>query len=289
MSHPLQHRQIPLLHAATTLQPSHHQPHLYSANQITDVMIMEEYHPLALKYLRAKEPLPNWFVTSEEISPEWHIRMQAAFQAHTDSAISKTINMPNTATKEDVHKAYMLAWELKCKGITIYRSGSRTKEVLVRAGDKPKTDQKVLNLIYRERPQDLHGTTRKAKTGCGNSFVTINWDNNGYPMEVFKEVSSKGGCAAMSEGLARMVSLSLRYGIDIAEIVKQLRTVRCPNAISKNVGCNSCPDLMGRILSELVHKKEEESKEAKCPDCGAKLETLEGCIKCQSCGFSRCG
>lgn len=251
--------------------------------------VMEEYHPLALKYLKNKEKLPLHFVTAAEISPEWHIRMQAAFQAWTDSAISKTINMPASATKEDVAKAYMLAWELKCKGITVYREGSRTKEVLVKGSAKKPKNQKTMTLTYRDRDDELIGRTRKAKTGCGNSYITVNFDTEGYPIEVFKQVSAKGGCDAMSEGLARMISLALRYGIDITEIVKQLRSVKCANAISKNVGCLSCPDLMGRVLVDLTHKVKEEKEDTKCPECGQILATLEGCIKCPVCGFSRCG
>lgn len=250
--------------------------------------VMEEYHPLAYKYLKSKEPLPNYFVTASEISPEWHVRMQAAFQVHTCSAISKTINMPNSATKEDVSKAYMLAWELKCKGLTIYRDGSRTKEVLVKAGKKEVKNQKIQNLIYRDREMDLIGKTRKAKTGCGNSYITVNFDESGYPIEVFKQVSSKGGCDAMAEGLARMTSMALRHGIDIPEIVKQLRSVKCANAISKNVGCLSCPDLMGRVLSDLTSRQKEDMSDTKCPDCGSKLATLEGCVKCVNCGWSKC-
>lgn len=251
--------------------------------------IMEEYHPLALKFFKNNEPLPNYFVTAGEISPEWHIRMLAAFQSYVDSAISKTCNMPHTATKEDVSKAYMLAWELKTKGLTIYREGSRSKEVLVKSGKlSSKKHQKILNLIYRDRDIDLTGKTRKAKTGCGNSYITVNFDEDGYPIEVFKQVSSKGGCDAMAEGLARMTSLALRYGIDINEIIKQLRSVKCSNAISKNVGCLSCPDLMGRVLGELINKQEADRLDVKCPECDSELETSEGCIRCKTCGWSRC-
>jgi ribonucleoside-diphosphate reductase alpha chain len=251
--------------------------------------VMEEYHPLAIKYLKNKEQLPLHFVTARDISPEWHIRMQAAFQTNTDSAISKTVNMPNNATKDDVHKAYMLAWELKCKGVTVYREGSRSQEVLVHAGQKKlQPNQKVQNLIYRERTEELEGKTRKVRTGCGNSYITVNFDQSGYPIEVFKKVSYKGGCDAMSDGLARMVSLALRYGIDIPEIVKQLRSVKCSNAISKNIGCLSCPDLIGRTLADQTAKKASEMKGPKCPECGTELATLEGCVKCSSCGWSKC-
>jgi ribonucleoside-diphosphate reductase alpha chain len=252
--------------------------------------VMEQIHPLALKYLKSKEVLPNYFVTASEISPEWHVRILAAFQKHVDSGISKTIILPFLATKEDVAKVYNLAWELKIKGVTIYREGSRTKEVLINKAGKKETpkNQKKIELIYRERDEDLTGVTRKAKTGCGNSYITVNFDSSGYPIEVFKQVSSKGGCEAMSEGLARMCSLALRNGISIDEIIRQLKSVKCSNAIGKNIGCNSCPDLMGKTLQNLMGKKEELKKITSCPDCGGTLETAEGCIHCSSCGFSKC-
>jgi len=150
-------------------------------------------------------------------------------------------------------------------------------------------NQKVQNLIYRERTEELEGKTRKVRTGCGNSYITVNFDQSGYPIEVFKKVSYKGGCDAMSDGLARMVSLALRYGIDIPEIVKQLRSVKCSNAISKNIGCLSCPDLIGRTLADQTAKKATEMKGPKCPECGTELATLEGCIKCNNCGYTKCG
>lgn len=253
---------------------------------------MEDLHPLATKFFNKDEKLPDYFVTGRNISTEWHIRMQAAFQSHIDNAISKTINMPNSASIDDVHKAYMLAWELKTKGVTVYREGSRVIEVLTRGNSsfKNKENKKDIKLTYRERPEFLRGITTKQKTGCGNSYITVNFTDDGYPMEVFGEVSARGGCDAMSEGLARMTSLALRYGIKPEEIVKQLRSVRCSTAISKKVGCLSCPDLMGKILIESYTKKQSEINESiLCPDCNTQLETLEGCIKCMSCGYSKCG
>jgi ribonucleoside-diphosphate reductase alpha chain len=249
--------------------------------------VMEEYHPLAMKYLKAKEKLPHYFVTAEEISPEWHIRMQAAFQSYTDSAISKTINMPNSATKEDVAKAYMLAWELRCKGITVYRAGSRDKEVLVKRREESPKGQKIINLIYRDREEDCSGITRKVKSKKGNSYITVNFDKSGYPIEVFSQ-STTGGCDATPDGLARMTSLALRYGINVKEIIKQLTSSKCSHAIADEEGCSSCPNVIGEVLSELTKKKLAENQKLECPECGGDVETTEGCVKCSSCGWAKC-
>ena len=245
--------------------------------------VMEEYHPLAHKYLKNKEKLPYYFVTAGEISPEWHIRMQSAFQAYTDNAISKTVNAPNHATKSDVHKAYMLAWELKCKGMTYYREGSRNQEVLVKGTDALKSKhRKMINLVYRDRMEELEGVTKKIKTDYGNSYITVNFDDDGYPLEVFNQASAKIPCNASAEGLARMTSLALRYGIDIKDIIKQLKSARC------SVGCVSCPDIMGQVLSDILKKREDEKKENECPECKSQLETSEGCLICKSCGWGKC-
>lgn len=245
--------------------------------------VMEEYHPLAFKYLKGKEKLPQHFVTSSEISPEWHVRMQAAFQVYTDNAISKTCNAPKHATKSDVHKLYMLAWELKCKGVTYYRESSRTQEVLVKGDEKAKEkNQRLVTHIHRDREDQLEGITRKVKTNHGNSYITINFDIDGYPLEVFNQASAKIPCNASSEGLARMTSLALREGISIERIIKQLNSARCSS------GCVSCPDVMGQVLSDVLKKRADEKKENECPECKAQLETSEGCLHCPKCGWGRC-
>ena len=245
--------------------------------------VMEEYHPLAYKYLKNKEKLPFYFVTASEISPEWHIRMQAAFQTYTDNAISKTVNAPHHATRSDVHKAYMLAWELKCKGLTYYREGSRSVEVLVKGDDKSKDKNKrVVSHIHRDRQDELEGITKKVKTSHGNSYITVNFDEDGYPLEVFNQASAKIPCNASSEGLARMTSLALREGIAIERIIKQLTSARCSS------GCVSCPDMMGHVLSDILKKRSDEKKDNECPECKAQLETSEGCLHCPKCGWGKC-
>ena len=161
------------------------------------------------------------FHVSADISPENHVLMQAAFQASTDAGISKTINFPSSATIEDVENAYMLAWREGCKGITVYRAGSREKEVLTTGHDDSKSTHAAdvaataipQYVTERERPAKLSGTTRRVRTGRGNVYVTVNMSNDSRPFEVFAVHGKAGGNdSAMAEAVSRMVSLSLRSG-----------------------------------------------------------------------------
>ncbi|RLI06025.1 ribonucleotide-diphosphate reductase subunit alpha [Candidatus Bathyarchaeota archaeon] len=245
------------------------------------------------------------FVTALDIAPEWHVRMQAAFQKYTDNAVSKTINLPNHATVEDVKKAFMLAWKLGCKGITVYRDGSRSQQVLQRK----ETVQKQIGYIKpRKRPEKTYGVTYEIQTGCGALYVTINEDENGLPFEIFARLGKAGGCAsAQTEGLGRSASLILRCGIDPWEIVKHYKGITCDRQIG--VGKNkvlSCPDAIGKALERYLREKEilreEERKNSKqtepdnpmvvngaCPVCGSPLIRSEGCKKCLSnCGYTEC-
>lgn len=264
------------------------------------------------------------FVTSHDISPEWHVRMQAAFQKFTDNAVSKTINFPHSATEEDVRKAYQLAYDLGCKGITVYRDGSREDQVLnvskASEGQASQVKSEALSMTVsvepRPRPQMTTGTTSKIKTGCGNLYVTINNDEKGKPFEVFNQMGKAGGCASSQlEALGRMISLALRSGIDSEEIIVQLRGIRCPvPAWEQGTRVLSCADAMSRVLERRVAQEAEVLRmaevaikasvpsEAKvkapnnnksnmvgvCPDCGSPLMHEEGCLKCYGCGFSKC-
>ncbi|MBC7346518.1 MAG: TSCPD domain-containing protein [Clostridia bacterium] len=265
------------------------------------------------------------FVTALEIAPVWHIRMQAAFQQYTDNAVSKTVNFPYTATREDVEEVFLLAYRLGCKGVTVYRAGSREEEVLVRGQGEAEGSRARRGKTYpRPRPKRTVGVTEQVKTGCGKMYITVNSDHEGI-IETFITTGSTGGCQGFAEGVSRLVSLALRANIAPEAIIDQLTSVSCPNFLRRRardaslVG-KSCPDIIGRILAqelargdgyrlgELLRQMLEEAGGAEepeeksgpvalednellrrglCPDCGARLEYSEGCLICR-CGFSRC-
>lgn len=213
------------------------------------------------------EDYQDVFVTSHEITPEWHIRMQAAFQRSTDNAVSKTVNFPHEATVEDVAKVYLMAYELGCKGVTVYRDGSRDEQVLTRgttgaeeAGTETGTDPLAITEISginpqpRSRGEVAFGVTRKVLTGCGNLYVTINEDEEGRPLEIFTQIGKAGGCiASQTEAMGRMTSLALRSGVEATEIVKQMRGISCHLPVGYgNVKVMSCADAMAQAMEWYV-------------------------------------
>ncbi len=261
------------------------------------------------------------FVTSHDIDPEWHIRIQSAFQKYVDNAVSKTVNFPNSATEEDIEKAYTLAYKLGCKGVTVYRDGSRETQVLEKKSTADKSPEKVTDtessgearITPRARGEVTMGATRKMTTGCGSLYVTINEDEQGL-FEVFATMGKSGGCAAsQTEAVSRLLSLGLRSGIDKNQLIRQIKGVRCPNqAWEKGGKIYSCSDAIAKALERHVGinpeflEEEERTDTAKsmaetngrnsdkvmvgvCPDCHGPLEYESGCSVCRSCGFSRCG
>ena len=288
------------------------------------------------------EEIRKVFVTSMDISGESHIRMQSAFQKHVDNSISKTINLPNSATHDDVKNSYILAWKTKCKSCTVYRDGSRTIQVLnVGSADKivsitedplaaqKKTESAPMHLDIdkgkiskRERPSVMVGKTYRVKTGYGNMYITINNDETGAPFEVFATIGKSGGYfQEESEAICRLISLALRAGVKIEEVISDMKGIRGPMPIITDKGTIlSLPDAVGRVLEEhvltnghlttdamidrkvpepalmapVVSSTEKEISLANygmmpgCPDCGAGLVLQEGCMSCKSCGFSRC-
>ncbi len=191
------------------------------------------------------DDLKEIFVTSHDITPEWHIKTQAAFQKYVDNAVSKTINFKNNASKDDVKEAYELAYKLDCKGITIYRDGSRSGQVLTtKSSDKDDKESKS----KRNRPKVTVGTTEKTLIGCGKLYITINSDEEGI-CELFTTTGKGGGCHAQSEAISRLTSLALRSGMPVEEITDQLKGIRCEAAMIRTEVRNlSCPDAIGRAL-----------------------------------------
>jgi ribonucleoside-diphosphate reductase alpha chain len=267
------------------------------------------------------EDMKRVYVCAHDIKPIWHVKMQAAFQQATDNAVSKTVNFPNSATPEEVWEVYMLAYKLGCKGVTIYRDGSRSEQVLnikeVNKEVKEKTIIKQVPIAPRQRPEVTHGSTYRIKTGCGNLYVTINNDEQGI-CEVFATIGKSGGCAeTQSDAVARLISLALRAGIETKSIIKQIRGLRCPAPNwSQHGPVFSCPDAIAQAIelhlgtltkadfSEAIVGQSDPVTETpvaddddetnifglnpQCPECGSMLEFMEGCVICKSCGYSKC-
>lgn len=212
------------------------------------------------------------FVCAHDVSPEYHIKMQAAFQRYTDNAVSKTVNFPSSATRDDVREVYWLAYELGCKGVTIYRDGSREGQVLsVKAKDKKtlgnEIEQRMTEgiegdrrgkIVPRERPDVTMGITEKVKIGCGNLYITVNYDDQGI-CEVFTNLGRAGGCPSQSEATSRLISLALRSGIEVETIIEQLKGIRCHSTLrQKGLKVLSCPDAIGRVLEKVAMLKLDE-------------------------------
>jgi len=242
------------------------------------------------------EDVKKIFVVSHDIAPEWHVRMQSAFQKYTDNAVSKTINLPNQATVADVETAYRLAYELGCKGVTIYRDGSREAQVLSTKSAGPIGKEKVEEekIAPMERPASLSGITDKIKTGYGNLYVTIN-SLDGKPFEVFAQIGKSGySTMADTEAICRLISLALRSGIDVEQIIEQLIGIGGASPIYQEGGLvMSIPDAIAKVLNRHFgrNKGKNSFKDLYmeyCPDCGGKLEHDSGCLVCRMCGFSKC-
>ncbi len=255
------------------------------------------------------EKIKEIFVTSHDISPKWHIKMQGAFQKYTDNAVSKTINFSKEASKEDIRMAYELAYEEGCKGVTVYRDGSRENQVLNLGDDIKESAQNGNRIAPRERPETTVGVTQKLETGCGHLYVTINSDSQGA-CEIFTQMGKVGGCAsAQLEAIARLTSLCLRSNVKVSSLIRQLKGIRCPSPMWHNGDViTSCGDGLARSLEKFSHldadslqdieelnksyEKKAQSSNANlskiCPDCGSTVEHSEGCLKCYSCGWSKC-
>jgi len=273
---------------------------------------------------------PRWqrvFVTAHDIAPEWHVRMQAVFQRHTDNAVSKTINLPHSATKEDVARAYRLAYELGCRGITVYRDGS--KEGVLHVGDssrKEQTSPAASEATLRPRPKVLKGQTYRVETPLGTAYITINHDESDQPYEVFVNQGKAGSdIAPLSEAIGKLTSIVLRIPSSMSpderlrEIAHKLRGIGGSSSFGFGPErTRSLPDALAKVLEEhLAHEEPEAATPPSkkngvsgqagngttqatlhlpsdllvgefCPDCGTMLIHEEGCNKCLNCGYSKC-
>jgi ribonucleoside-diphosphate reductase alpha chain len=265
------------------------------------------------------------FITALEIEPEWHIKVQAAFQEFTDNAVSKTINLPETATVDDVRNAYLMAYSLGTKGITIYRSGSRSFEPMSKvkaksADAKAMADEGRVEMVNvpKKKPTPIvaSGVRVKKKCDVGSVYTSIFYEEGDGPVEVFVNLGKSGGyLAASAEVTGRLASLALKYGATLDEISGELIGISCGQKVGMgNSAVLSMFDAVGKSVLEIsrgeqlsifgdhnetthvdvVKSSEEltqaESKFGACPDCGSPLRAEEGCFKCTNvfCGYSKC-
>ncbi len=291
--------------------------------QVLDKDVLVEVHPIFEKIARERgfyskelmktiaehgtiqdiddipEDVRDIFVTSHDITPEDHIRMQAAFQKHTDNAVSKTVNFCHDATREDVATVYRLAYQSGCKGVTIYRDGSRDMQVLSIKKDSAKPEDSVPHesakkRVKRDRPRALRGSTYQMQTGCGPLYITVNEDDAGV-FELFTTMGKAGGCASSQcEAIGRLVSLAWRSGVQARQAVKQMIGITChkPAGFGEN-RVTSCADAVAKAIQ--MHMADHEDTELRhsnnggaCPDCGGPVEHEGGCCVCHVCGYSEC-
>jgi ribonucleoside-diphosphate reductase alpha chain len=224
------------------------------------------------------EKIRDLFVTAHDISPEDHIRMQAAFQKYTDNAVSKTVNFSHEATIDDVAKVYHLAYELGCKGVTIYRDRSRTKQVLYKGvislnQNGSIAEEKLAGVERRPRARQnvMQGSTRKIRTGCGNLYVTVNEDGEGNLFEIFNQIGKAGGCAAsQSEAIGRLASLAFRSGIEPEDVIRQLKGISCHMPVWYQEGkILSCSDAVAKAIEWHLQEKGKIKVEVKVEVEGA--------------------
>ncbi|MBU4473658.1 MAG: vitamin B12-dependent ribonucleotide reductase, partial [Proteobacteria bacterium] len=251
--------------------------------------------------IRKMEHLPHdlrrVYVTAMDIEPIWHLKMQAAFQKYTDNAVSKTVNLPGSATREDIWDIYWKAYEYGCKGVTVYRDGSKTSQVLCTGdGDKKMDDAKAGKSVVKARPDVIYGFTQKIPTGLGMLFLTVN-EMDGKPFEVFATIGKSGGSiTAKAEAIGRLVSLALRSGVEVREIVGQLKGIggENPKFMKKHL-VKSIPDAIAHVFEsrylqgDRVGAGSPALNKDLCPECGEPLVFEEGCHICKACAYTKCG
>ena len=270
------------------------------------------YTPIVQEYmdthgLKDESELPNWFVTSSDISPRDRIAMQAVWQNSIDASISSTINLPETATVEDIKDIYMTAWEMGLKGVTVFRNGCKRTGILTTDSKEVTTCTDVPNTpkynyitpVSRKSIGTTHGNTYCKKCACGTLYITLNRDDDGNVVESFIHTSKGGICQANTSAVNRLVSLCMRSGVKTDEIIDQLKGITCgacTKAMSNGIKLDgiSCPDILARTLIEFCKPTDEKKLVEKptnqecCPECGEPIIHDGGCVQCTNCGWSKC-
>ena len=266
------------------------------------------YTPIVAEYMKEhgierEEDLPEFFVTSATVPVENRIAMQAVWQKHIDASISSTVNLPNEATVDDVKNIYMSAWKQGLKGVTVFREGCARTAILTSSKEekREKTEEDSSKPIDN---LDVVGMEHHLTTGCGSLHICAFFDKYGNLKNTYLSKGSTGGCNNFMIGLSRMISLAARNGVDIEDIVNQLKSCgTCPSyavrrATKDDVSPGSCcPVAIGNALMEMWQKinailppieyKPDPLPET-CPECGGDLKHETGCVTCTNCGYSKC-
>ena len=247
------------------------------------------------------EDIRRVYVTARDIAPKWHLKMQAAFQKYTDNAVSKTVNLPHEATQDDIRAIYWMAYETGCKGVTVYRDGCKSTQVLCtgEAGQEQAGKPQEKGVV-KARPDLVYGFTQKVETGLGVLYLTVN-EVDGKPFEVFCTIGKSGrSITAKAEAIGRLVSLALRSGVTVKEIVQQLKGIGGEHPVFRKKGLLlSIPDAISWVLENRYMGGASRPVETNgngnglanptCPDCGQELVFEEGCFVCKNCGYTKCG
>lgn len=278
------------------------------------------YTPIVKKYmdehhLKDDNQLPSYFITAEKLNYKQRINMQATWQKFIDASISSTINLPEETTVETIMDIYSMAWRQGLKGITVFRNNCRRTGVLTAKKEDIKEPLPTPDVVFdsiipvsRKTLGTTHGNTYCRHCACGTLYITINCDDDGNVVETFIESSKGGICKANTAAVNRMISVALRSGVKVDEIIDQLKGIYCPACAktSKSIDGLSCPDIMAKTLHAFYYNEEEDNllqhKSLKttqqikttqltetCPECGEPLRREGGCVICNSCGWSKCG
>ena len=267
--------------------------------------------------------LPDYFVCSKDIYWKDRVDMQAVIQKHIDTGISSTVNLPNSTTVEEVEQLYLYAWKNKIKGITIFRDGCKREGILTTGTKEIEENKPQFNHITPPTKEDIGetvGFNTKKKVACGSLYLTVCKDQESSDIvEMYIDKSKSGVCAAMAQGMSRLVSTCLRSGVSVEYLCDQLNGIKCQACLNaKKDGKKvelSCPHAIGSYLLEkykqgyefkdirqidapkkvIKNESKQEVKKTKkninqnlCPECGEPLAFVGGCVSCH-CGYSKCG
>lgn len=278
----------------------------YNESTIDNIISEVERNNGSCQKANVPPEIKHIFPISMDVAPMDHLKIQAAFQFHTSNGVSKTINLPNDATESDIHDIYMSAWSMKCRGITVYRDGSKSQQVIETSGKKDnnltESHCHTETIMPSELNDVLSSTRYRMSTGHGNVYIHISDDHHSHPVELFSTTGKDGNChSAYVSAIGRLISIALRSGINPDDIANQLVGIMCHPGFFDGVRVDSIPDAMGQILlkhigeampnrsGEITGISDKVYSPIMCPECSiGEMVMQEGCSYCYRCGYAKC-